>query len=209
MSLPTLTKYELLARIGEGATGSVYKARHRGNGTLVAVKIITETLGSDPTQLKRLEQEFLAVSQLGHSGIVRGLDFGQEGMSHYLVMELVDGITLAERIKRHGPVPEAVAVGVITDIALGLHAAHQPGLIHRDIKPSNVMLTRNGEVKLTDFGLVKETGTDLALTPVKDLLGTPNYMAPEMFDGAQNASVRSDVYSLAATLFTATTGEVP
>jgi serine/threonine protein kinase len=209
VELPQLTKYELLAKIGEGGTGTVYKARHRVSGELVAVKIIPETLDCDRLILKRLEQEFLTVSRLGHPGIVRGLDFGQEGSSHYLVMELLDPISLGERIERHGPLPEAVAVSIISEVAHALQAAHEHGLIHRDVKPKNVMLTREGEVKLSDFGTVKEMTSDLVLTRLTDLLGTPAFMAPEQFDGAQHASVRSDIYSLAATLYTAVTGKVP
>jgi eukaryotic-like serine/threonine-protein kinase len=209
VTLPKLPRYEILAKIGEGGAGSVFKAGHRVSGELVAIKIIPLTVGSDAVTPKRLEQEFLTLSQLDHPGIVRALDFGQEGASCYLVMELVDGISLAQRIERHGRLPETLALSIIAAVAYALQAAHEQGLIHRDIKPNNVMLTRKGLVKLTDFGTVKDMQSDLMLTGVNELLGTPNYMAPEQFESARSATVRSDVYALAATLFAAVTGTVP
>lgn len=209
MSLPSLTKYELLARIGHGAAGSVYRARHREHGTIVAVKVIPNALGAAPTLLKRLEQEFLALNRLAHPGIVRGLDFGQDGTHHYLVLELLDGMNLGQRIERHGPVSENVALGIVKEVGLALNAAHEKRLLHRDVKPNNVMLTRDGRVKLTDFGIVKDMAQDVNLTPANELLGTPHYMAPEQFDGAEYASVRGDVYALAATLYHALSGEPP
>lgn len=209
MSWPTFSKYELLAVVGRGATGTVYRARHKASGTLVAVKVIAEQFGADPVLVKRLEQEFLAVSRLNHPAVVRGLDFGQEGTHHYLVLELLEGVTLGQRIDDHGRLSEAIAVGIVSEVAHALQVTHQHGLLHRDVKPNNVMLTRDGHVKLTDFGIVKDVRTNLWLTTDKKLLGTPNYMAPEQFDDAQNATMRGDVYGLAATLFTALTGEVP
>ncbi len=201
--------YEMLAKLAEGGGGAVYKARHRATGQVVAVKVLPPVLGADPVLLKRFEQEFLAVSRLDHPNVVRGLSFGQDGAVHYLVMEYVEGESLGQRVIREGPLPEEEAVRIIVDIARGLQAAHELGLIHRDVKPDNILLTDDGQVKLTDFGIVKELGADLRLTLSKSALGTPHFMAPEQFDDATHADVRSEVYALGATLYAALTGELP
>lgn len=207
--LPVLEKYELLELIAQGGVGTVYKASHKSSGALVAVKILPPEIAEDAVTLKRLEQEFLVASRLAHPSIVRALDFGQSGSAHYLVLELVVGESLGKRIERQGALPEHVAVRIMIESAEGLHLAHQHGLIHRDIKPDNILLTAAGRAKLTDFGIVKQAGGDLTLTSHYVALGTPNFMPPEQFADARNATVRCDVYSLAATLYMAVTGELP
>jgi serine/threonine protein kinase len=204
-----LGSYDLFEKIADGGMGSVYRGRHRTSGAVVAVKIIAPEMGKQIVQFKRFQQEFLATSRLDHPNVVRGLDFGIEGTTAYLVMEYVEGESLGQRIERDTRIPEVEAVQIITQAAEGLHQAHLEGMIHRDVKPDNILLTPEGEVKLADLGLVKLLGNDLDLTRPNSGLGTPNFMAPEQFNNAKHADLRCDVYSLAATLYMAVTGALP
>ena len=124
-------------------------------------------------------------------------------------MEFVDGESLGQRIDREGRMPEDEAVRIIAQVCQGLHKAHKQGMIHRDIKPDNIMVTPQGEAKLTDLGLVKEVDAELNLTRTGRGLGTPHFMAPEQFRNAKNADARCDIYSLGATLYMMVTGELP
>jgi serine/threonine protein kinase len=124
-------------------------------------------------------------------------------------MEFVDGISLGEKLEREGRLPEAAAILIIAQVAQALHHAHQRGLIHRDVKPDNVLLTPEGQAKLADLGLVKEMEASQGLTNTGRALGTPHFMAPEQFRSAKSANVRSDVFSLGATLYIMVTGELP
>ncbi len=205
----TLGNYIVLEKLAEGGVGAVFKARHRDTGQVVALKVIPPALAADPVLLKRFEQEFLAVARLDHPNVVRGLSFGQDGSVHYLVMEYVDGESLGQRLTRKGRLAEAEAIRVVVQVARALQAAHGLGLIHRDVKPDNILLTLDGQAKLTDFGIVKETGAELMLTLSRTALGTPQFMAPEQFEDAKAADVRSEIYSLGATLYAAVTGETP
>jgi serine/threonine protein kinase len=207
--LQVLGDYELLEKIAEGGMGAVYKARRRGSVELAAVKVLPVHLAKNVVLLKRFEQEYNAASTLNHPNIVRALHFGQEGDSRYLVMEFVEGESLGKRLERDRPLPEAEAIRIIAQVASGLQKAHKAGLVHRDVKPDNILLTRNGVAKLADLGLVKEVDNDLNLTRTGRGLGTPHYMAPEQFRDAKHVDARSDVYSLAATLYVMVTGEVP
>jgi eukaryotic-like serine/threonine-protein kinase len=159
--------------------------------------------------LKRFEQEFRSTSNLCHPNIIRGLEFGWAGEQPYMVMELVDGEDLWNRIERLGRLAEAEAVGYIVQVARGLHEAHKHGIIHRDIKPDNILLTVDGQAKLADLGLSKDLEDDLELTRPDRGLGTPNFIAPEQFADAKHAGVRCDIYSLGATLYMALTGQLP
>jgi serine/threonine protein kinase len=201
--------YDILLKIADGGMGSVYKARNRTTGEIVAVKIIPAETARNPLLLKRFEQEFKAASLIDHPNVVKALDYCGTGATPFLVMEFVDGETLGQRVERTGPIPEAEAVNLIGQVCEGLHRAHKQGLIHRDVKPDNVMVTADGMVKLTDLGLVKDVEGEQNLTRTGRGLGTPHFMAPEQFRNAKNADVRCDVYSLGATLYMMVTGEVP
>jgi serine/threonine protein kinase len=137
------------------------------------------------------------------------LDFGHEGETHYLVMELVEGESLGQKIERDGRMDEKESIRIIAQVGEALQKAHKKGLIHRDVKPDNVLLTPEGLAKLTDLGLVKELETDNNLTRTGRGLGTPHFMAPEQFRNAKKADARCDIYSLAATLYMMVTGELP
>lgn len=205
----TVGNYELLDKIAEGGMGSVYRGKHRDTGEIVAIKIVPPNMSGNSILLKRFEQEFRAASMLDHPNVVRALDYGEANNTPFLVMEFVDGESLGRRIERDGPIPEVEAIRLIAQVAQGLHRAHKHGLIHRDVKPDNVLVTREGEAKLADLGLVKEVETDLNLTRTGRGLGTPHFMAPEQFRNAKNADVRCDIYSLAATFYMMVTGTLP
>jgi eukaryotic-like serine/threonine-protein kinase len=207
--LTAIGLYDLVEQVAEGGMGTVYRARHRETGDMVAVKVMTTNMTGNPVLLKRFEQEFHAARRLDHPNIVRALDFGQEAGVPYLVMEFVEGESLGQKIEREGRLSETEAIRLVAQVAQGLHRAHKMGLIHRDIKPDNVMVTPDGVAKLTDMGLVKEIDTDLNLTRTGRGLGTPHFMAPEQFRNAKNADLRCDIYALGATLYMMVTGELP
>ena len=208
-AMQSIGNYELLEKVAEGGMGSVWRARHMETGQIVAIKIMPAHMASNPTLLRRFEQEFRAASRLDHPNIVRALDYGDTGNTPYLVMEFVEGESLGQKIERDGKMPEAESIRIVAQVAQGLHRAHKQGIIHRDVKPDNVMVTPSGDAKLADLGLVKEVDADLNLTKTGRGLGTPHFMAPEQFRSAKDADVRADVYSLAATLYMMVTGELP
>jgi serine/threonine protein kinase len=208
-SLGTIGRYRLLAKLGEGATGTVFKAEDPESGAVVAIKLVSAAKSRDPVMLKRFEREFTVLNTLNHPNIVRGLEFGWQESRPYIVMEYVAGQDMWVQIARAGRIPEAEAVGLITQVAMGLHEAHKHGIIHRDLKPDNIMISPEGLAKLTDLGLSKDLENDVELTRPDKGLGTPNFMAPEQFSDAKHAGVRCDVYSLGATLYMALTGQLP
>lgn len=205
----TIGNYELLAKLAEGGMGTVYRGRNCLTGDIVAVKVVPPHLLNNPVVLKRFEQEYSVARAIDHPNIVKALDFGRQGDLRYLVMEFVDGESLGQKLEREGAMSEADAIRVISQVARGLQAAHAQGVIHRDVKPDNVLLTPDGQAKLTDLGLVKELEADLNLTRTGRGLGTPHFMAPEQFRNAKKADMRCDIYSLGATLYMMVTGELP
>lgn len=207
--LETIGNYDLIAKIAEGGMGSVYKGRNRETGQIVAIKIVPTHMATNQVLLKRFEQEFRAASALDHPNVVKALDFCGTGNRPYLVMEFVEGESLGQKLERDGKLPEAEAIRLIAQVAQGLHRAHKQGMIHRDVKPDNVMVTSDGQARLTDLGLVKELDAELNLTRTGRGLGTPHFMAPEQFRNAKNADIRCDIYSLGATLYHMVTGELP
>jgi serine/threonine protein kinase len=208
-TVQTVGNYDLIDKIAEGGMGTVYKARDRTTGETVAIKIVSAHVTRNTIMMKRFEQEYNVARHLEHPNIVRALDFGYNGTSPYLVMEFVDGESLGKRLERDGKIPEAEAIRIMGQVAQALHKAHKQGLVHRDIKPDNVLVTRDGQAKVADLGLVKELETDLNLTRTGRGLGTPHFMAPEQFRNAKNADARCDIYSMAATLYMMVTGELP
>lgn len=205
----SISHYDLLEKIAEGGMGSVYKGRDRFTDQIVAIKVVPPHLLSNNVFLRRFEQEYNAARTLDHPNVVKALDFGREAGTPYLVMEFVEGESLGSRLERLHALPEDEAVRLIAQVAHGLAKAHQLGLIHRDVKPDNILITFDGQAKLTDLGLVKELDADLNLTRTGRGLGTPHFMSPEQFRNAKNADARCDIYSLAATLYMMVTGELP
>ncbi len=207
--LPALEKYEILERIADGSMASVYKGRHREDGTVVAIKVPSQAAAKNAVLRERFHREFQAGSTLRHPNIVRALEFVKERSLFYLVMEYVDGPDLWKRIEEAGRLPEAEAVEVISQVGRALHEAHRHGIIHRDVKPDNVLLAPDGRALLADLGLIKDLESDAGLTMTRKGLGTPAFIAPEQFEDAKHAGVHCDVYGLAATLYMAVTGEMP
>jgi serine/threonine protein kinase len=201
--------YILLGKIGKGGMGTVYKCRHERTGQIAAIKLVDQKVLGDVKLGMRFARECQVTRTLDHPHLVRVLDCGLEGAQAYLVMEYVDGESLGQRLQRDGKLSEGAALGLITHVGEALDSVHQRRLVHRDVKPDNILITKDGRAKLSDLGLVKDLASDANLTQAIDILGTPNFMAPEQFKNAQKADARSDLYSLAATLYMAVTGAVP
>jgi serine/threonine protein kinase len=207
------SKLRILGKIGQGGMGTVYLAEQSllGHQRQVALKVINQAFLSDPDILRRFLAEVAAVSQLSHPNIVTVYDADQTGEHHFLVMEYVDGISLSGLLKQNGPLPIGQACQYARQVALGLQHANEKGLVHRDIKPSNLMLTRNGQVKILDFGLARlqgrQPGTDTTRTGA--CMGTPDYQAPEQARDAGRVDIRADLYSLGATLYCLLAGQPP
>ena len=208
-ALRAIGPYDLVETLARGPAATVFGARCRHTGKRVALKAIFPPLSRDEVLLKRLEKEFRVSNALVHANLVRALDFGRGDDVAYLVTELVDGPTLAERIEREGSLPEAEAVRVVVQAAHGLHYAHKHGIVHRDVQPRNLLLGPKGQVKVADLGSIKDLETDLGLTGPNESMGAPSFMAPEQFRDAKRAGVRGDVYALGATLYVAVTGQLP
>jgi serine/threonine protein kinase len=208
-SVPKAGPYDLVETLGGGAAGTVYKARHRLTGAVVAVKILAEDLRDNPALLRRFEREFRAARQLDHPHIVHVLDSGRADGVPYIAMEFVDGGSLGDLIQLHKRLPEVDAVRLAAQVGEALELAHRHGIIHRDVKPDNILVTTDGDAKLADLGLAKDTQDEVLLTRPGAALGTPHFMAPEQLTDARAADARSDVYGLGATLYQALTGELP
>ena len=207
-----LRDYRLLVRLGQGGMGTVYKAVHTRLDKLVAVKLLPPDRTRDPHAVARFQREMKAVGKLEHPNIVAAHDAGEADGRHYLVMEYVEGLDLAEVSRRARPLAVADACELARQAALGLDYAHHHGLIHRDVKPSNLMLTADGHVKILDLGLALLQGEPVAggeLTGTEQLMGTTDYMAPEQAGDCHGVGGPADIYSLGCTLYKLLTGVVP
>jgi len=191
-----LGSYEITGAIGAGGIGEVYQAHDTKLARDVAIKVLPEAFAHDPERLSRFQREAKMLASLNHPNIATVYGFEHSNSTHYLVMELVSGETLADRIKREGAFPIEEALKIAGQIAEALEAAHEKGIIHRDLKPANVKVTPEGKVKVLDFGLAKAFAGDVAdsnpsqsptLSAVATmqgvLLGTAAYMSPEQARG--------------------------
>ncbi|MEW5900083.1 MAG: protein kinase [Acidobacteriota bacterium] len=210
-----LGAYEILAPLGAGGMGEVYRARDERLERDVAIKVLPEAVAGDPDRLARFEKEARALAQLSHPAILSIFDFGKEGETTYAVTELLEGETLRERLG-HEQLSWRRAVEIATAIADGLASAHAARIVHRDLKPENIFLTRDGRVKILDFGLASSEaihafeGKTLSLKPASTVpgvvLGTVGYMAPEQVRG-EPADSRSDIFALGCILYEMLTGK--
>ncbi|MBL8750271.1 MAG: serine/threonine protein kinase [Planctomycetes bacterium] len=200
--------YEILDRVGAGAMGTVFKARHKKLNRIVALKVLKPSLARDTRYVDRLRREARIVASLNHAHIVTGYDLGEQGGYHYFVMEFVEGKSLRALLVEWGMFAEEYVRRVARQVALALDHAYQRGVIHRDIKPGNILIDERGNVKLTDMGLAKGPA-DMTLTRDGATVGTPQYISPEQARNPQDVDVRSDLYSLGATLYHMATGVPP
>ncbi|MBY0526851.1 MAG: serine/threonine protein kinase [Gemmataceae bacterium] len=233
-----LGSYVILERLGEGAAGTIYKARHQSMNRLVALKVLRKDLLNDKDAIGRFYREVEVASHLSHPNVVHSYDAGVLGSSYFLAMEYVEGTDLQRLVKDQGPLPVAVACDYIRQAALGLQHAHERGMVHRDIKPSNLLVTRcvdrkskvlpatsQAEAGGMDFGLVKVLDLGLArlaqpargsttrnltvLAGNQVMMGTPDYLAPEQALDFHTADIRADIYSLGCTLYFLLSGRAP
>lgn len=200
--------YEVIERLGAGSMGTVFKARDKKLGRIVALKVLKPSLARNEKYVERLRREARIVASLNHPNIVAGFDLGHEGGYHFFVMECVEGSSLRELLESWGQFDEERVLEVAIQITAALDHAFKRGVIHRDIKPANVLIDADNTVKLTDMGLAKGP-ENLELTRQGAMVGTPQYVSPEQAQSPQDVDVRSDLYSLGATLFHMATGQPP
>jgi serine/threonine protein kinase len=211
-----VAQYVLLERLGEGATGQVFKARHQKMKRLAALKIIRRELLANAEAVERFYREVHATSRLHHPNIVEAYDAGPTGATHFLAMQYVEGTDLARRVAKEGPLAPAQACAYITQVAHGLQHAFECGLVHRDIKPSNLIVTtREDQVKILDLGLVQVNRAACdgraagALTENGSFIGTVDFIAPEQAENPRAVDIRADIYSLGCTLYYLLGGRPP
>src|SRR6185295_4658343 len=213
----TLGSYRVIAKLGEGGMGEVYRARDTKLGRDVAIKILPSRWLADPDRTARFEREARLLASLNHPHIAAIYGVEDSGATHALVLELVDGPTLADRIAA-GPVPEREALAIARQLADALDAAHERGIVHRDLKPANIKVTGDGVVKVLDFGLAKaiagdDAAADLTHSPTVTvggtregvLLGTAAYMSPEQARG-RVVDKRADIWAFGCVLYEMLTG---
>ncbi len=199
-------RYELLELIGTGGMANVYKAKCHRLNRLVAIKILKSELAENAEFRRRFRDESLAVAQLSHANIVSIYDVSSSQGIDYIVMELIDGITLKQYMERRGKMDWREALHFITQIMRGLSHAHSRGIIHRDIKPQNIMVLRDGSVKVADFGIA--CLADAHQTLAQEALGSVHYISPEQAKG-ERLDARSDIYSAGVVLYEMLTGRLP
>ncbi len=200
-------RYEILEVMGIGGMAVVYKAKCRVLNRFVAVKMLKDSLSRDDEVLQRFKIESLSTAKMSHPNIVGIYDVGNEKGSNYIVMELVDGITLNEYISRKGALDWEEACNIAMQIGLALQCAHENSIIHRDIKPHNILITKDNTIKVADFGIARAVSNDTMITG-KETMGSVRYISPEQARGGY-VDVRSDIYSLGVVLYEMLTGKVP
>ncbi|HNB51800.1 MAG TPA: serine/threonine-protein kinase, partial [Anaerolineales bacterium] len=201
-----IRKYQILSKLGSGGMGSVFRARDAILERDVALKLLAPTLANDDSFVERFRLEARSLARLDHPHIVKVYDADWDNNRLFLVMEYVDGGSLAELIKQEKNLRPALVIKLLQQTASGLDYAHQRGLIHRDIKPANILLDSQGNAKLTDFGLVKDSNTTLTADGTR--LGTPAYMAPEQIQG-EEVTPALDVYALGVVAYEMLSGRTP
>ncbi len=201
-------RYEIIATIGEGGMGMVYRARDEELGEEVAIKTLRPELVSDPILVERFKSETRLARKITHRNVVRTHDFGEWGNVYFLTMEYVEGITLRELIDQRGHLSPSATLAIARQLVDSLTVAHEVGVIHRDIKPQNLLLDEDGVLKVMDFGVARLAERTSDLTEAGLILGTPSYMPPEQLLG-DNVDSRCDLYAAGVVLYECMTGQLP
>jgi serine/threonine protein kinase len=200
-----VNRYEILGRIGSGGMADVYKATDHKLNRFVAVKVMKPEFSSDSSFVSKFRREAQAAAGLANPNIVNVYDVGEDQGNNYIVMELVEGITLKEYIAKKGKLSVREATSIAIQVCMGLAAAHDQGIVHRDVKPQNIIISTDGKVKVTDFGIARAASSN---TISANAMGSVHYSSPEQVRGGYS-DARSDIYSLGITLYEMVTGRVP
>ncbi len=198
-------RYQIMGRIGTGGMADVYKANDRVLNRYVAIKVLKREFREDENFVKKFWSEAQSAARLQHANIVNVYDVAEDRGLYYIVMELVEGITLKEYIQKKGRLTAKEVIGITLQVCAGIEAAHSNHIIHRDLKPQNIIISKEGKVKVTDFGIAKATSSNTISTNV---MGSVHYTSPEQARGGFS-DVKSDIYSLGITMYEMITGELP
>ena len=198
-------RYEILGKIGTGGMADVYKAKDHKLNRFVAVKVLKPEFREDTTFIRKFKSEAQAAAVLTHPNIVNVFDVGDDNGVYYIVMELIEGITLKEYISKKGKLSVKEATSIAIQVSMGLEAAHSHGIVHRDVKPQNIIISMDGKVKVTDFGIARAASSN---TISSNVMGSVHYSSPEQVRGGYSDE-KSDIYSLGVTLYEMLSGKVP
>lgn len=198
-------RYEIAGRVGAGGMANVYKAKDHKLNRFVAIKVLKQEFSEDKTFIRKFQTEAQAAAGLAHPNIVNVFDVGEEDGVYYIVMELVEGITLKEYISRKGKLSIKEATSIAIQVSMGLEAAHDHNIVHRDVKPQNIIISTDGKVKVTDFGIARAASSN---TISSNVMGSVHYSSPEQVRGGYS-DAKSDIYSLGITIYEMVTGRVP
>lgn len=198
-------RYEIISRVGSGGMADVYKAMDHKLNRLVAVKVLKAEFRGDGSFIAKFRKEAQAAAGLSHPNIVNVYDVGEDRGLYYIVMELVEGITLKNYIDKKGKLSVKEATSIAIQVSLGLESAHKQGIVHRDVKPQNIIISKDGKVKLSDFGIAKAINSN---TITANVMGSVHFSSPEQVRGGV-ADAKSDIYSLGITMYEMVTGRVP
>ncbi len=198
-------RYEILAKIGTGGMADVYKAKDHKLNRSVAVKVLKPEFREDKTFIRKFKSEAQAAAGLTHPNIVNVYDVGDDEGVYYIVMELIEGITLKDYISKKGKLSIKEATSIAIQVSMGLEAAHSHGIVHRDVKPQNIIISTDGKVKVTDFGIARAASSN---TISSNVMGSVHYSSPEQVRGGYSDE-KSDIYSLGITIYEMVTGKVP
>ena len=198
-------RYEIISRVGSGGMADVYKARDHKLNRMVAVKVLKAEFREDTGFVTKFQKEAQSAARLSHPNVVNVFDVGEDRGLYYIVMELIEGITLKNYIQKKGKLSVREATSIAIQVSLGLEAAHNRGIIHRDVKPQNIIISTDGKVKLSDFGIAKATNSN---TITANVMGSVHYSSPEQVRGGFS-DAKSDIYSLGITMYEMVTGRVP